>query len=141
MGQPVRSTPRYSSYYPLKDKPSAHIWSGLPLWGLWRVDNGDLQDLSVHRYELGGQAVAITFAPIPFRGATARRIHWGAGSRTLPLICARFAVHPFQGPQRQHLAGDRAGMWEAQVPHQCFDVGGKTFFLEALGPLGGQRDR
>jgi kynurenine formamidase len=43
---------------------------GLVAMGLWLVDNCDFEDLSVHCHELGSQAFAMTFAPIPFSGAT-----------------------------------------------------------------------
>jgi kynurenine formamidase len=43
---------------------------GLVAMGLWLVDNCDFEDLSAHCAELGTQAFAMTFAPIPFSGAT-----------------------------------------------------------------------
>jgi hypothetical protein len=43
---------------------------GLVAMGLWLVDNCDFEDLSAHCDELGTQAFAMTFAPIPFSGAT-----------------------------------------------------------------------
>jgi kynurenine formamidase len=43
---------------------------GLVAMGLWLVDNCDLETLSVTCADLGRQAFAMTFAPIPFAGAT-----------------------------------------------------------------------
>jgi hypothetical protein len=43
---------------------------GLVAMGLWLVDNCDFEDLSALCEEFGTQAFAMTFAPIPFSGAT-----------------------------------------------------------------------
>jgi hypothetical protein len=43
---------------------------GLVAMGLWLVDNCDFEDLGALCEEFGTQAFAMTFAPIPFSGAT-----------------------------------------------------------------------
>lgn len=43
---------------------------GLVAMGLWLVDNCDFEDLGAYCAELGTQEFAMTFAPIPFSGAT-----------------------------------------------------------------------
>jgi kynurenine formamidase len=43
---------------------------GLVAMGLWLVDNCDFEELSAQCAELGTQSFAMTFAPIPFTGAT-----------------------------------------------------------------------
>ena len=43
---------------------------GLVAMGLWLVDNCDFEELGAHCQELGRQSFAMTFAPLPFSGAT-----------------------------------------------------------------------
>jgi hypothetical protein len=38
--------------------------------GLWLVHSCDFEDLGAHCDEFGAQAFAMTFAPIPFSGAS-----------------------------------------------------------------------